>query len=328
MLDYFAHGDGTKAKENFEGILKAAMKVFADVGYANTTLEIIAKEINAPVSVVEAAFPDKSLIYKAIFPCIIDYEGLFADCTDPLEVLVVIVEEVKESISKKDRRAKFLYRYFALNEIPVDLRNSIRNEVDSSDFYVKLKILAASSRVETANPYELLEKLVISTSEILKGYFDAGLDFPDNDFFMNIIGYRDEVGAFSDKDLIRQQSSVIAAFASDFQSILFVDLDTDKIEVYQASGEHDNWIVSTAKQGFEEYKHRFADRFLLPEDREWFLREMAAETIKNKLEDEPVIYVDHYVLKHGEPLKYQTKVVLDPMESRGNKVLIGGHRIY
>lgn len=328
MLSFLTRGNGTLAEEKYEGIIKAAVKVFAEAGYANTTLDFIAKEMNVPVSDVESVFSDKAMLYKEIIPFLIDYEGLFADCTDPLEVLVVIVEEIKESISKKDNRAKFLYRYFAMNEIPEDLRQSIRNEVDNSDFYLKLKILAASNRVETISPYELVKKLVVATSEILKGYLDGGLDFPDNDLFMNIIGYTDEVGAFSDKNLIRHQSSVIAAFASDFQSILFVDLDTDKIEVYQASGENDNWIVSTAKMGYEEYRNRFADRFLLPEDREWFLKEMSPESIKRKLEEEPVIYVDHYVLKHGEPLKYQTKVVLDPMETYGNKVLIGGHRIH
>jgi len=100
------------------------------------------------------------------------------------------------------------------------------------------------------------------------------------------------------------------------------------MEVYYASGEQDNWIVSTAKQGYEEYRRRFTDRFIPLEDRDWYLKQVSPEIIKERLLEDPVYLIDHKAIKHGEVVSYLTKIVLDPMCSVGNRVLIGGRRIY
>ena len=135
-------------------------------------------------------------------------------------------------------------------------------------------------------------------------------------------------GNISDKELIKRQESVIAAFASDFHTILFVDLDTNGIEVYQTNGDNDDWVFETAKLGFEEYKKRFSEKYIPLVERDQFMSDFSTKSITNKLEDDPIFYVDHNLLKRGKVFRYQTKVVLDPVCTSGNRILIGSHRTY
>lgn len=327
MLSHFTHGEGTRLNDNYESLLMTAAGVFARKGYMNTSIKDIAEENGMSPFLLQAKYPTTESIYKAVLLYIFDPEYYFSDCADLLEMLVVIIEELKFAVKSEDGRAAFISSLIH-DDIPESVIDALKAAIRSSKLYPEFIYSMSMEQVIPGEVYEILRRFVVSSFEILEGFKTGKMAFPDNEFFLNIIQYSEDNDFMTDKALIKQQNSIIAAFASDYQGILFVDLDTDKIDVYHACGEYDNWILNMATRGFEEYKRKFLERFVFAEDKELFKQELDSERLKEKLEEEPVIYVDFRVLKDGEPVKYRAQIAIDPMYSFGNRILIGGQILH
>lgn len=255
-------------------------------------------------------------------------DDYISGCSDIHEMLVAALEEIKLAIRENNELFRFLTSYYYDSDFPDGKKRIIREQAKESRFYKALSKAQLQNKIKSGNVFRLMSVFIQSSFDIMRAYYRAEMAFPSNELFLNIIGYDDDDIRTNDRDIVKQQNSVITAFASDYNSILFVDLDNDEIDVYQAIGDNDAWIINAAQRGYNSYRERFAERFLYPEDKAWFLEQTTRENIISRLNEDPVFYIDHKIMKRGQPVSYQTKIVLDPMWASGNRILIGGHRIF
>lgn len=258
----------------------------------------------------------------------LDLDSILAGCKDISDMLVSLIEELKASVKESNELSRLLYSVFYDKYYPNEYKIALARRAKGSQFYASLQRAQLQNKVRKGDTFEVMVRFILSVFDIMRGCERSRVAFPANEFFLALINFSDDEIRARDRDIVKQQNSIITAFAADFHSILFVDLDRDTIDVYQAMGENDSWIMDTAEYGYEYYREKFAEKFIFSEDRDWFLAQTSPENIIRMLKDDPVFYIDHRIMKHGEPCPYQTQIVLDPMYSFGNKVLICGHSLY
>lgn len=159
--------------------------------------------------------------------------------------------------------------------------------------------------------------------DLLKARLDFAKTKGGNTFFCPREAFSGEQEPFR----YSEKEKDIMTFSSDFHSIFAVDFSTGHMETVQAEGENKNWIRETAKKDYENYRRSFTEKFILPEDREWFLGETETETVLMKLAADEVYYINHRILKNGVVHYYQTKFTRDPHSDLPNRVLLGGHSV-
>lgn len=328
-MNVFANRDNGNLKGvDVDYIEKIATDVFSTKGYTGTSLKDIAKEANISENQLERLFGTKEEFFTRLVIKHTDVDSITECCGTVLEMFVALVDDIKNEVINDTSRAAFLEMIIHSRENPQLCKDKYIETLKASRFYKAVDNARIHGIIVGTDTMGIIRLFLKSSFSILQSYKMAGLKIPNNSWFLSMLHFDEDESPQTLEDLVKKQNSVIAAFASEFQSILFVDLDSDGIEVYQANGDNDSWIVSTANKGYVEFRRRFAERFLFPEDREWFLNETDSENIKNRLMDDPVLYIDHRIISKGEPYFYQTIIVLDPMYSYGNRVLVGGHRVY
>lgn len=127
--------------------------------------------------------------------------------------------------------------------------------------------------------------------------------------------------------LSQEKQHDILAFAWDYHSILAVDFVSGHMDILQSTGQNETWIRENAQKDYDFYRFAFAEKFLLPEDKSWFLRETEKNAVLEQLAHEEVFYINHRILKNGEVRYYQTKFARDPGSNTPNRVLVGGHSV-
>ena len=328
MMMFNNQGNGNLKGMDVGYIEKIATDVFLTKGYSGTSLKDIAKEADVSENQIEKQFGTKEALFTELVIKNTNVDSVVECCTTVLEMFVALVDEIKREVLADDTKTAFLDMIIHSRDIPKDTKEAYLERMKESRLYKYVDSARLHGVIIGSDTMGIIRLFLRSTFSILKTYKEAGIEWPNNSWFLNMLHFDDDEETQNLEELVKKQKSVIAAFASEFQSILFVDLDTDYIEVYQANGDNDSWIVNTATKGYDEFRRRFASRFLFPEDQEWFIKETDSENIMTRLMEDPVLYIDHRIISKGEPYFYQTIIVLDPMYSYGNRVLVGGHRIY
>lgn len=328
MLNTFLSGNGTQRDNGKSGILNTAYTAFAEDGFSKVTLSDIAEKSGMSLNNLTSLFQNKDVLYKELVIDLIDIDKITKGCDDILEKLVVLIEELEGLITDDYTRAKFFECYLYDSSVPADIKSGVRDKLKKTDFIHSFSKAQEEGKIlkgETVDLFIMFTKVIF---KMMMGFKEAGVAFPDNEWFLNVIYYPENLKAPENSDATRRMSAIIEAFLGEYNSIIFADLDTGSMDVYQAVGENDNWIGSMARRGYDEYRENVCDKFIFPEDREWFLKETDRKNVLSKLEKDPVLYIDHRIIKHGMPVSYQTVIVIDPTASRGNKVIIGGTRTY
>ncbi len=150
----------------------------------------------------------------------------------------------------------------------------------------------------------------------------TAVDVPERDKYENREIFKQEESDPHDEDI----GHVIKTFAGDYHSIMRVDLSNGDMTVYQSRGESAKWISETSRKGYENYRREFVEKFLFPEDRDWFMSNTDVDTLKDRLKKEDIFYLDHRIIKNGIINYYQTKFVKD-LSPGGPWILIGGHSV-
>lgn len=328
MLSNTNLGNGTLKGVDVDKLKAVAINEFAEKGYLAASLEHIAEVAGCTEEQILSIYTNKELFFTQLVIELTDTDTLIESCGTVLEMFVALVEDIKQEILEETGRAKFLDMLIHSRENPEICKVTYLDRLKNSKLYPAVEKARLHGIIIGTDSISIIRLFLKTSFSIIYAYKQSGMKIPDNEWFLSILHFEEEDKPNDLADIIKKQNSVIAAFAADFQSILFVDLDNDHIDVYQANGENDSWIMATAGKGYMEFRRRFSERFLFPEDYEWFMKETDPESIKERLSEDPVLYIDHRVISRGEPYYYQTIVVLDPMYSFGNRVLIGGHRVY
>lgn len=320
--------DDIKRGLDTDVLLNDAGKLFCEKGYSNTSLKDIAITLGISEKELGKIYKSKEDIYNDVLVYMANFELLLIDCDDVQKMLLAIVDELKNCVVTGNLKAEFISSLITAKDIPQSAKETLRRLVKESKLYDAVGAAQLQGKICKGNTIEVIIRFMMASFELIRGYVEGGIKIPENKWFLDILKYNDDVNVLADKELIKRQASVIAAFVSDFNSILFVDLDDDSVEVYEAQGEEDGWLQAATQRGFEEFKRRLCDKYILPNDRDWFMDKLSNDNIKKHLDEEPVYCINHKVLIRGETVDFQTKIVLDPMYAYGNKILYGGHRVY
>ncbi|MBR6003234.1 MAG: hypothetical protein IK068_00760 [Lachnospiraceae bacterium] len=328
MSNQFMWEDDNKRGLDTDVLVSCAGKLFCEKGYTNTSLKDIAIAYGITEKELGKLYKSKEDVYIDVLISMVNLELLLIECDDVQKMLIAVVDELKACVKANNLKADFISALITAKDVPNKAREALRTAIQESKLYDAVGAAQLQGKICKGNTLDVILRFMMASFELIKGYTEGGMKVPESKWFLDIVQYCDDVNVLADKELIKRQASVISAFVSDFNTILFVDLDDDSTEVYQTEGEDDGWVQAAAGRGFEEFKIRLCDKYILPSDRDWFMENISTENIKRHLDEEPVYCINHKVLMHGEPVDYQTKIVLDPMYAYGNKILFGGHRVY
>ncbi len=125
---------------------------------------------------------------------------------------------------------------------------------------------------------------------------------------------------------VKNQEYIISNFASDFDIICFVNLNTDKMYFYQI-GEHETeWIKKAGKNGYTKYLKDFADTYMSQENAEKFLSLASPEYLRVVLQNKKYIYIDQMInTPDGREIYYEVKVVR--VEDDSDEIVFGARSV-
>lgn len=124
------------------------------------------------------------------------------------------------------------------------------------------------------------------------------------------------------------EESLYKNFASDYDTIFLVDLDTKEMEISQCKPDLQEIFSALIKDGYNQYQQNFSSKYIFPEDREWIINSTNPESVKEALSEEGVLLIN-YRLKTSDDktLHYQTKITKLNTDDDSDKILIGGHSV-
>ncbi|MCR4679838.1 MAG: TetR family transcriptional regulator [Lachnospiraceae bacterium] len=326
LFDNFLLGSGTLQGIDEMRVRGCAYGEFAEKGFLGASLKNIAAKSEVSEKQLLTAFGSKEELLERLIEELIE-NATEDNSNSSLQVLAGIVDSMKHEIELKTRKAAFIGMLFYDQTIPADVRQDCVECFENTRAFECFARDCGKGLIKCENSAESLVDFFQAVFNIVKGHTLAGVEPPSTEWLLGLLFKKIDDVKDKEDAIIKRQNSVIATFASDFDSILFVDLDTGKMDVYQANGANDQWIIDSARKGYNEYRKNFAKTFLFPEDAEWFLKETEPQSIMNRFDEDPVLFIDHRVNYKGRTVFYQTIIALDPMYSYGNRILIGGHKV-
>ncbi|MBR5762300.1 MAG: TetR family transcriptional regulator [Lachnospiraceae bacterium] len=326
LFDNFLLGNGTLQGIDEMRVRGCAYGEFAEKGFLSASLKNIAAKAEVSEKQLLTAFGSKEELLERLIEELIE-NATSKETNSSLEMLASIVDSMKHEIELDTRKASFIGMLFYDQTIPADVKQTCVECFENTRAYECFARDCGKGLIKCDDSADSLVNFFQAVFNIVKGYAVAGVEPPATEWLLALLFKKIDDTKDNEDAIIKRQNSVIATFASDFDSILFVDLDTGKMDVYQANGANDQWIMDSAGKGYNEYRKNFAKTFLFPEDAEWFLKETEPQSIMNRFDEDPVLFIDHRVNYKGRTVFYQTIIALDPMYSYGNRILIGGHKI-
>ena len=126
-----------------------------------------------------------------------------------------------------------------------------------------------------------------------------------------------------------RRAEVIEGLSVDFKSIYLVNLDTGTMRPYRMRSEY--FLAISRELGgsvpnWSDILPIYADRYVVPEDRERYLQEISVETIRRRLLSEPSYTVDYRcrdVDDEQGTVYMQMSVVSIPNSGAGRRVVVG-----
>ncbi len=96
-----------------------------------------------------------------------------------------------------------------------------------------------------------------------------------------------------------QQSKMIAALASDYWSVYYLDLDKDEGVCYQAHGDLDDGLAAGEHFPYLASATAYGNRYVTDAYRDDFLEFVQPQNVLAKLQDEPIVSYRYTVFRHG-----------------------------
>lgn len=326
MLNSLGFGNGKDKGADRESIIHASLEIFSSKGYMGTSLESIAKACNTTEKHVNSLF-DKESLFREVIAQTLNLDGVTAYCSSVLEMFASIVDTIKRDVLYNPVKATLVEMLVHSAGIPAEVDQKIVMDISTTKFYKAVDNARLQGIIEGTDASSIIKNFIKSTYSIIEGYKLSGVPMPETEWFVATLLFSRASKKDSLEEIVKKQNSVIETFVADYQSILFVDLDTKEVEVFKTNGDDENAIKAAARKGYGELRRKFAESYLFPEDVDWFMQETDPENIIDKLMEDPVLYIEHRILINSKPYFYQTVISLDPGYNYGNKIIMGGHRI-
>lgn len=121
---------------------------------------------------------------------------------------------------------------------------------------------------------------------------------------------------------------VIEGLSVNYETILYVDLDSDKILPYRLSSRTESKFSESApSHGFLWFTSDYISTWVHPEDRDMVMRSTAPEYIRQKLSEDKTYYINYRILKDEEVQYLQLRIVNVGNKEQLSQVVMGYRRI-
>ncbi len=135
-----------------------------------------------------------------------------------------------------------------------------------------------------------------------------------------------------ERKLINQEHlrrlEVIEGLSVNYDTILYVDIDTDKMLPYRVSRRVESEFEETNQpRAFKSYVKGYAAEWVYPDDMETFLRATDRAYIKRKLSDNKTFFTNYRIVEGGAIYHMQLRVVNVGSEKHISQIVIGSRNI-
>ncbi len=121
---------------------------------------------------------------------------------------------------------------------------------------------------------------------------------------------------------------VIEGLSVNYDSILYADLDTDRVFPYRLSSRTKRQFNKKYQAlGFHWYLSNYVNTWVHPEDRERILKVTAPDYIRKKLSNSKTYYTNYRVLNNGKIQYLQLRIVNVGGEKRISQIVMGYRRV-
>ena len=114
---------------------------------------------------------------------------------------------------------------------------------------------------------------------------------------------------------------------SEYNCILSIRLSSGEIVCRKNEGAFGTWTVENAVYGYNRLRTLFSERFLYPEDREWFLDATAPEVVREHFSEEREFELHMRVCAGGMPIYYQMCFRLNDSDESNDSFDFAGRAI-
>lgn len=138
--------------------------------------------------------------------------------------------------------------------------------------------------------------------------------------------YHNEMKVINQEHLRRLE--VIEGLSINYDSILYADLDLDKILPYRLSNRTElQFENSTEARNFSWYTADYVRVWVHPEDKESVARQTTAEYIREKLSDQKTYYINYKVIKDAKVQYLQLRIVNVGNSGHISQIVMGYRRV-
>ena len=121
---------------------------------------------------------------------------------------------------------------------------------------------------------------------------------------------------------------VIEGLSVNYESILYVDLDADKVVPYRLSSRTKHQFRNKLQaRGFLWYASNYVSIWVHPEDREMVSKVTTPEYIRKKLSDNKTYYINYRIIKDAETQFLQLRIVNVGSKDHISQVVMGYRRV-
>ncbi len=137
--------------------------------------------------------------------------------------------------------------------------------------------------------------------------------------------YSQEIKLINQEQLRRLE--VIAGLSIDYESIFYVDLDTNKIKAYRVSTRFEKQFLADEVQDFAGFDAAYIRNWVYPEDRDILYGVTEPEYIRKRLSDEKSFHLNYRVFENGKTKYIQLRYVNVGSEDQISQVVLGYRNI-
>lgn len=131
-----------------------------------------------------------------------------------------------------------------------------------------------------------------------------------------------------DRKIINQELlhrlEVIEGLSVNYASILYIDLDTDKVLPYRLSIRTEQQFSSEFKEHkYSLYASDYIDKWVLPEDRELVAKVTSPQYIRDTLSNSKAFYINYRIIGKDKPQYFQLRIVNVSNNSPVSQIVMG-----
>ncbi len=303
-------------------IIDAAIDVFSNNGFANSTLANIARIANVSPSLIVQRYESKEKLYLEIVFQLTTLKEILKDSSSLENSLLTLIEEVKKNILLDSPKIRFYSMLLGAKDTPKSLIDGIEEAFNQSVLSKQIIKAQKEEKIIYGEPYQVYLTFLKATIDTISRCYQCSLQVPDNQWFLGLVHYKQENDRSENKhQAFLERVDMIDYFVADYSYIFSINLSNEEMKIYQLNGQDRQWNIDISSLGFSSYKYCYAKKYIETDQQKQFMDNFTKENLDNKFKKHKVFYIQHPITRNNKQYTHQIKVV----KINDETIMIGGH---